>query len=880
MPGHTLTRILVERPRTAEYFDRRELATMTGQPAARFPDVVLKELCDNALDAAEAAGVAPRLDIGVRVNRRRLQLTVKDNGSGISPDVVRRILNFSTRVSDKSVYRSPTRGALGNATKTIIGIPYALGAKGPLRVEARGVKHVIEPAMNPAGELQVGHRTEDVPAGTGTLVSLMLPAAACREFRPARWARAFALFNPHAVVRIQKSEAGGELANGQAGSSAKKRNAYHPTVPFPDGWRKFLPTDLTSAWWYDEAALTRLIYAHIGEAGRGGKDLTLREFVRQFRGNSQTGRAKAVCAQFPEVKHLSDFEQHPGAVAPLLAALRADIKVPAPGVLGLIGKDHFQSCFDRWYGVKRFWYHKSTGTADGIPYVFEAALATTERPGDLFQAINFSPTFDDPFAGAALASPKFVRYGCEGFLLEADAYSPYKPCRTAVAVHLSCPVLEFTDKGKTKLQTTPWMRGAAADSLWKVAKVLWAESERRKKDAAAQERAERAADREAAQEERAREWSRKKAVFHVLPQAVKQATGDGQLPVSAHTLFYHIRPLIQPYTSKELKKNYCEQKLLPAYQQKHGPIPGLYYEPRGTLYEPHGGKVVPLGTRQVSAYEFPIWSYDKILFIEKQGLWPTFQAARLAERYDMAIVAGEGFATEACRVLFKNADKGRDYQLFVLHDADPWGYNIARTLREETARMPGYHVDVIDLGLKLEDALALGLGTEEFTRKKGLPQALDLTPLERKYFVGRPAGKHHIARRVELNAFSGPGLLAYAERKLAEAGVRGKVIPTPEAFPGLLKTHARIAVSTFVKETINQDLDVDGIARRIAEKFEGLAPADQARAKVVSDLEADRLLSWRVALGAQLSGLLQEKAVEIKTEVQAEIKQALEKKRE
>src|SRR5262249_26914699 len=157
------------------------------------------------------------------------------------------------------------------------------------------------------------------------------------------------------------------------------------------------------------------------------------------------------------------------------------------------------------------------------------------------------------------------------------------------------------------------------------------------------------------------------------------------------------------------------------------------------LYEPHSGRQTPLGTREVDAYQFPAWLYNKILYIEKKGLWPTLQAAQLAERYDLAVIAAEGYASEAARVLFAHAHRHEQYQLFVLHDADPHGYNIARTLQDETARMPGYHVDVIDLGLRLEDGLARGLQIEEFTRKKALPSGLTLTDREREYFTGRHA---------------------------------------------------------------------------------------------------------------------------------------------
>jgi DNA topoisomerase VI subunit A len=97
---------------------------------------------------------------------------------------------------------------------------------------------------------------------------------------------------------------------------------------------------------------------------------------------------------------------------------------------------------------------------------------------------------------------------------------------------------------------------------------------------------------------------------------------------------------------------------------------------------------IPLGTREVESYAFPSRLYDKILFVERKDLWPVSQAAGLAEKYDRAIVAGEGYAIEVCRVLFAHADRGRKYELAVMHDADPHGYKIARTLREVTVRRP------------------------------------------------------------------------------------------------------------------------------------------------------------------------------------------------
>jgi hypothetical protein len=65
-------------------------------------------------------------------------LSIKDNGRGIPPVAVQSILDFRTRTSNKAAYRSPTRGLQGNALKTVIGTPYALGSRQPLVIEAKG----------------------------------------------------------------------------------------------------------------------------------------------------------------------------------------------------------------------------------------------------------------------------------------------------------------------------------------------------------------------------------------------------------------------------------------------------------------------------------------------------------------------------------------------------------------------------------------------------------------------------------------------------------------------------------------------------------------------------------------------------------------------
>jgi DNA topoisomerase VI subunit B len=197
-----LNRTTFESSRAGEYFDARQLSALTGVPRGEFASVCLKELIDNALDACETAGVAPKVGVSVAREDGLLRLEVSDNGPGIPPGVVRKVLDYSVRVSDKAAYRSPTRGAQGNALKTIVGIPYALGSREPVVVVARGVRHTIRPWVDPAGEVRISHTETPVEDVAGTRVSLQIPEDE-QDFDPLHWARAFAAFNPHATFSYQ-----------------------------------------------------------------------------------------------------------------------------------------------------------------------------------------------------------------------------------------------------------------------------------------------------------------------------------------------------------------------------------------------------------------------------------------------------------------------------------------------------------------------------------------------------------------------------------------------------------------------------------------------------------------------------------------------------
>lgn len=856
-----LRRTVFSTSRAVEFLERRALQAQTGRPVHRFGDVVVKELLDNSLDAAETAGPAPEITVSSAVDGDIQWITVTDNGPGLPAEVIDRVLDFNVLVSDKNAYRSPSRGQQGNALKTVVGIPYALGVSDPVVIEARGVRHEIAVALDPGGNVVVEHDTSDSATTTGTTVSVPLPASTALD--PGRWTQEFALLNPHATFSY--------LAHRDGHTDPE---IYKSTAQ--TGWRKPVPTDKTSPHWYDAAALRRLVFAHIGHARGGGQDMPLGEFLGSFDGLSSSGKQKKIRAAVPGVRYLSDFADDPDAVGRLLAAMQTAARVPKAHELGAVPEEHYQQRLDEAFGVERFWFRRKRLLVAGVPWLLECAVAETDAEGSVTWAINYAPSYDDPFSRTRLVTADVTATGAGTLLYNSDAYPDYhNDERRAVVVHVVCPALEFVEKSKTALTVPAEVADAFAAIAAAATKDLRAEKKRAEKDRRAE------VNRQTQRRRPGPKVSLKDAVAAVMAAAIEEASSNADhvpftMPFGTRNLLYSVRPRIQRLTDAELKMGYFGQTLVVDYEREHGPIPGHYRDPRGELREPHTGKVVRLGTREVGAYELPDHVYDKILYVEKEGLNPIFAAARIAERYDLAIASGKGQPVEAVRDLFERAEAG-EYRLFVVHDADPWGYSIARTISEETARMPGYQVDVIDLGLTVGQAVELGLPTERFTRKVELPEWMPerLDEQETEWFTGRlltPPGekKQWECTRVELNALGAAGTISLIEAGLEANGATTKVIPPDDVIHIEAQQRHETMLREQLDDVINEVFDLDTIVATLVEET---AETTADRADIESHLFDDNgrptTLSWRTAVTTTLDDRLSDSRGDIRRRIRA-----------
>jgi len=332
-----------------------------------------------------------------------------------------------------------------------------------------------------------------------------------------------------------------------------------------------------------------------------------------------------------------------------------------------------------------------------------------------------------------------------------------------------------------------------------------------------------------------RHWTLKEAVFAVMLEAKETA---GAI-CAARTLMYKVRPRIQRYTLRKLKDTYFTKTLLPQYEREVGVLPGVYYEPRGELVHPHDDEGVMLGTREVEDYTVPSYHFDKVLFIEKTGLKPQLEPYRLGQKYDMAIVYGQGFSVVACRDLLARTT-AQEMKVYTVHDGDHSGYNIGRTVGEPTVRMPDHNIEVIDLGLTVQQAIDLNLDWEWVVREVALPSGLDLNEVELDWFgdgrpIPRPNGKtHYNCKRCELNAFSADGLAEFIEAQLQAHGVTPKVVPPEDVLDEYAEWKRRDMLDDLVHDELERRMDYDAIVDELLERHPEL----------IADLNEDRVREW------------------------------------
>ena len=439
-PAPTLQRVAFKTSRLAEFVGQRELTAQTGHHPQDWPLVILKELLDNALDECEEADIPPEITVAVSTSRG--EIAVSDNGRGLPAEALHDILDYSYRVSSREAYVSPTRGAQGNALKTLLAMPFAIhGKSGSTVVESQSERHIITFRVDQLRQEPVidHQRIPLVPHKKGTSVCIGWPESACSILTDAKSrffqiADDFGWLNPHLRIRVEWD-----------GDVEVDRE---PSAP---AWKKWRACDPTSAHWYDPARLERYIAAHVSRDQDHGRDRTIREFISELRGFSGSAKQKRVLDEtgLTRAPLSSLFGLAGEAKRTDIERLRRALQAHSKPVndLGLIGKDHLLACFtEAKVEPETFKYQKALGETQGLPWVVETAFGwcPSQAHRRIITGVNWSVALGNPFRS-------FDRYGGEGLesLLADQRAGSDEPI--IFILHFACPRVGYTDRGKSAI---------------------------------------------------------------------------------------------------------------------------------------------------------------------------------------------------------------------------------------------------------------------------------------------------------------------------------------------------------------------------------------------------------------------------------------------
>jgi hypothetical protein len=690
------------------------LQQKAGVPKHKLAQLVLKELTDNALDESGQARIGELPDG---------RYFVENDGGGIDPDEVARLLSVARPLVSTKLLRLPTRGALGNGLRVVAGAVLASG--GTLTVTTRNRRLELKPEYD--GTTSVVSAT-DVAFPAGTRVEIGFGSALVKDHWTLDWARLAC-----------------RLAQGKVYAG---RSSPH---------------------WYDPAQFHELLSA----AG----SRPVRDLVASLDGC--TGAAAGVIVAEAKLSRALCKEVNREQATALLEAARRHAKPVTAERLGAIGPDGFFGCpYAQTTGVAKF---GAAAPVAEIPFVVEC-WAQAQRAGAdtrLTACVNRTPITGEIYASRDKRDIDVFGCGLSHTIAQAPVDAQF-----TIVINITTPYMPITSDGKAP-NLEPFLAAIRT----------------------AAEKAVRKAHRPTAEGR----VSQKDVVVDNLDESCATVSGDGEFRFNQRQLLYVLRPIVKDETGKALTtQNF--NAIITDYENEHGEIPGMYREPRGSIYHPHRGDTITLGTLSVEDYERPAWTYNKVVYIEKEGFSEALKEARWAERHDCSLTSSKGFTTRAVRDLVdKLAEHDEPVTVFCVHDADAYGTMIYQTFQEATKARGARKIRIVNLGLEPWEAAEMGLEIEEVEEKNRRKPVAD-------YVRERGDGEHWEewlqTNRVELNAMTTPQFIAWLDGKMAGYD---KLIPPADVLEAELNARVEDKVREAITARILREANVDGqVATAIA----------------------------------------------------------------
>lgn len=486
----------------------------------------------------------------------------------------------------------------------------------------------------------------------------------------------------------------------------------------------------TSPWWYDTESFFEMCQA------AGARPLE--DLLMVFRNVTHTAANQLSNEQIANTLSRDQSSQ-------LLAQLREMSAEPAPSVLGKIGDVFGGFAHAHENGKIEV---KGMGLETLLPFSMDVFVRTLDEDEDvdhITMLVNRTPITGQ----INVQRQKSHQLGIIGCGLRHLVDVGRKPVQ--IICNISTPYMPITTDGKEP-------------DLFRYVHPLFRVISKAAKKA-----------KRKAVEVNGRRVSQRDVISNNLYTAIDKASGNGQYRYSLRQLFYAVRPYMLNVFGKEPDYNYFAQVITDIEGGLGEDLPGLYRDARGIIYHPHTGQEIPLGTLNVERYERPEWTFNKILYSEKEGFFSILKDAGWPERNDCALLTSKGFASRAARdVIDLIGETQEEIYFFCIHDADASGTLIYQALTEATRARGARKVHVINLGLDPWEALHMGLQIETFrSEDDGSKKAERRLPVAD--YVDEEWENWLQTQRVELNAMSSPSFIEWLDNKFDQYS--NKVVP-------------------------------------------------------------------------------------------------------
>lgn len=698
------------------------LAQKAGVPQHKLAILGCKEIVDNAQDSAEN-GHSAAVDLKAIPNG----FIVQDQGRGISddPSVIARLFSIKRPLLSSKLIRLPTRGALGNGLRVVVGI--VLASNGSMTVETFGKRFDLFP--KDTGETLV--ETSESEVTKGTRITVVYGPALASQTDILSWSE-FSI----SVADL------GTVYSGK-----------------------------TSPWWYDEDAFFELLFSNRAP---------MADLLKMFHKVSARD-AKEMADLFPgEITR-------PDARA-LLRTMRDISPAPAPSKLGKMG-DVFPN----------FGYANVNGTIQiggrgdcaHVPFSIDVYAQCDD---DLTEDSIITMVNRTVITGEMrLIRQKAHELGIIGCGL-SNIFDVGRK-KVSIILNVTIPYMPITNDGKEP--SFSLLKEHLFQAIKKACRKGRAISP--KDDSKSSQRA---------------------VIEQHLEEAIEMASGNGTYRYSLRQLFYAVRPHMLERLGKEPDYNYFSSVITAIESEQGADLPGIYRDSRGTIYHPHTGEEIPLGTLNVERYKRPEYNIRHVIFSEKAGILSILRESGWPERNDCALVSSQGFASRAARdVLDLLGDSDEPVFFYSLHDADNAGGLIHQSLVEETKARKGRRVHIVNLGIEPWEALEMGLQHENFREDTG--SSMRRLPIA-DYVAAKDNGrwaKWLQTNRVELNAMTSPQFIAWLDSKFE--GLQRKLVPNEQVIRKTFNLQSEEAIRQALTAKILKEAGINDLVQAAMQKLQG-----------------------------------------------------------